>query len=53
MSKVNNADMPSMPLTGDAYTDISGYKDIPGGIQDGMGLSKLEHFAGVGNCRGW
>lgn len=47
MSKVNNADMPSMPLTGDAYTDISGYKDIPGGIQDGMGLSKLEHFAGL------
>jgi hypothetical protein len=42
---MNNADMPAMPLTGDAYTDINGTANCQGSIQDGMGLTKREHFA--------
>jgi hypothetical protein len=45
--KMNNADMPAMPLTGDAYTDINGTANCQGSIQDGMGLTKREHFAGL------
>jgi hypothetical protein len=44
---MNNADMPAMPLTGDAYTDINGTANCQGSIQDGMGLTKREHFAGL------
>mgnify|MGYP003649598122 CR=1 FL=1 len=42
-----NSDMPAMPLTGDAYTDINGNALCEGSIQDGMGLTKREHFAGL------
>ena len=39
--------MPAMPLTGDAYTDINGVANCKGSIEDGMGLTKREHFAGL------
>ena len=42
-----NSEMPAMPLTGDAYTDINGNALCEGSIQDGMGLTKREHFAGL------
>ena len=42
---MNNSDMPAMPLTGDAYTDINGFMDAPGRVEDGMGLTKREEFA--------
>ena len=42
-----NSNMPAMPLTGDAYTDINGNALCEGSIQDGMGLTKREHFAGL------
>ena len=44
---MSNGNMPAMPQSGDAYTDISGYKDIPGRIENGMGLSKREQFAAM------
>ena len=44
---MNNGNTPAMPQSGDAYTDISGYKDIPGRIENGMGLSKLEHISAM------
>tara|TARA_R110000824_G_scaffold220201_2_gene407270 strand:- start:3319 stop:3567 length:249 start_codon:yes stop_codon:yes gene_type:complete len=44
---MNNGNTPAMPQSGDAYTDISGYKDIPGRIENGMGLSKREQFAAM------
>ena len=44
---MNNPDMPAMPLTGDAYIDLNGTSHCEGAIQDGMGLTKREHFAGL------
>ena len=44
---MNNSDMPAMPLTGDAYTDINGGQYCEGRVEDGMGLTKREHFAGL------
>ena len=49
---MSNGNMPAMPQSGDAYTDISGYKDIPGRIENGMGLSKREQFAAMA-MQGW
>lgn len=44
---MKNADMPAMPLTGDAYTDINGSSHSEGRYEDGMGLTKREHFAAM------
>jgi hypothetical protein len=44
---MSNSDMPAMPLTGDAYTDLNGTMAVAGRAEDGMGLTKREHFAGL------
>ena len=38
---MNNKDMPAMPLTGNIYEDFDGT------TEQGRGLTKLEHFAGL------
>ena len=38
---MNNKDMPAMPLTGNIYEDFNGT------TEQGRGLTKLEHFAGL------
>jgi len=42
---MKNADMPAMPLTGDAYTDLNGSNTTTGRYEDGMGLTKREMIA--------
>jgi len=39
--------MPAMPLTGDAYSDISDSPMTNGRYEQGMGLTKREHYAGL------
>ena len=41
---MKNSDMPAMPLSGDAYTDINGNAMTEGSIEPGMGLTKREAF---------
>ena len=42
---MDNKDLPAMPLTGDAYSDLNGAPNQAGSIEDGMGLTKREYFA--------
>jgi hypothetical protein len=44
---IKNADLPAMPLTGDPYIDIQGHGSRGGRYEDGMGLTKREHLAGL------
>ena len=45
MMTTNRGDMPAMPLTGDAYIDLQGYKGQGGTYEDGMGMTIREQFA--------